>query len=65
MSSSVHSRAVQRAAQLVGGRQALADKLQLARPDIDAWIGDERRPDMAIFLRLVELILDLSEPSHR
>ena len=58
MSSSVHRRALQRAAQLVGGRQALADTLRLARPDIDAWIADERRPDMAVLLRVVELILD-------
>ena len=58
MSSSVHSRAVQRAAQLAGGRQALADTLHLARPDIDAWIADERRPAMPVLLLIVELILD-------
>jgi hypothetical protein len=58
MPSSVHSRAVERAAQLSGGRQALADRLQLARPDIDAWIADERRPTMPVLLRIVELILD-------
>ena len=61
MSSSVQSRAVQRAAHLAGGRQALADRLQLARPDIDAWIADERRPEMAVLLRMVELILDLTD----
>ena len=61
MSSSVQSRAVQRAAQLAGGRQALADRLNLARSDIDAWIAGEARPDLAVLLRMVELILDLSD----
>jgi hypothetical protein len=58
MSASVHSRAVQRAAQLAGGRQALADRLDLTRPDIDAWIADQARPTMPVLLRIVELILD-------
>jgi hypothetical protein len=58
MSSSVHSRAVERAAQLAGGRQALADRLDLKRPDIDAWIAEEGRPSMPVLLRIVEMILD-------
>jgi DNA-binding transcriptional regulator YdaS (Cro superfamily) len=58
MSSSVHSRAVQKAAQLAGGRQALADRLNLKRPDIDAWISGESRPAMPVLLQIVELILD-------
>lgn len=58
MSASVQSRAVLRAADLAGGRQALADRLSLARADVDAWIAGERRPEMAVFVRIVELILD-------
>ena len=58
MSASVHSRAVHRAAQLAGGRQALADTLVLNRHDIDAWIAGESRPPMPVLLRIVELILD-------
>jgi len=61
VSPSVHSRAVRKAAELIGGRQALADRLDLARPDIDAWIADERRPALAELLRIVEVILDESE----
>ena len=60
MSSSVHSRAVQRAAELAGGRQALADRLDLKRPDIDAWIAGQDRPTLPVLLRIVDLILDLS-----
>jgi hypothetical protein len=60
MSSSVHSRAVQRAAELAGGRQALADRLDLKRPDIDAWIAGQGRPTLPVLLRIVDLILDLS-----
>lgn len=63
MSSSVHSRAVLKAVQLLGGRQALADRLDIGIPDIDAWIAGERRPAMAVLLQIVELILDLSEPT--
>jgi hypothetical protein len=58
VSPSVHSRAVRRAAELAGGRQALADTLEVPRTDIDAWIADERRPALAVLLRIVELILD-------
>lgn len=61
MPPSVHSRAVRKAAELTGGRQALADRLHLARPDIDAWIADERRPTLPELLRIVEIILDESE----
>jgi hypothetical protein len=35
--------------------------LHLPRPDIDAWIADERRPTLADLLRIVEIILDESE----
>jgi hypothetical protein len=49
---------VQRATEIAGGRQALADRLNLPRADIDAWIAGERRPSMAVLLLIVELILD-------
>lgn len=52
---------MQKAAELAGGRQALADRLQLAGPDIDAWIAGDRRPELAELLRIVEVILDESE----
>jgi|tagenome__1003787_1003787.scaffolds.fasta_scaffold20631611_2 hypothetical protein len=61
MPSSVHSRAVQKAAQVAGGRQALADKLGLELPDIEAWVAGERRPSMAVMLQLVDLILDATD----
>jgi hypothetical protein len=52
---------VHKAAELLGGRQALADRLLLPRPDIDAWIAEERRPPFADLLRIVEVILDETE----
>lgn len=61
MSSNVHSRAVQRAAILAGGRDTLAERLELSRADIDAWAAGERRPDLPMLLRLVEVILDETE----
>jgi len=52
---------VQKAAQVAGGRQALADKLGLELPDIEAWVAGERRPSMAVMLQLVDLILDATD----
>ena len=58
MSTNVHSRALQRASELAGGRAALAERLSVPRADIDAWITGERRPLLAVLLRVVEVILD-------
>lgn len=58
MSTNVHSRAVQRAAELAGGRSALAERLEATKADIDAWIAGERKPGLPVLLQVVELILD-------
>jgi hypothetical protein len=44
---SVYSRALAKAAELLGGR-----------PDIEKWIGDDGKPPREIFLRVVDIILD-------
>jgi hypothetical protein len=61
VSTNVHSRAVQRATELAGGRQALAERLDLPRTDVDAWLAGERRPRLPELLRIVEVILDEAE----
>jgi transcriptional regulator with XRE-family HTH domain len=61
VSTNVHSRAVQKATDLAGGRQALADRVGISRADIDAWLAGERRPSLPELLRIVEIILDETE----
>jgi hypothetical protein len=63
VAASVYSRALQKAAQLLGGRDRLSKILQVPRADIDAWIADNAKPPREIFLRIVDLILDESGPS--
>jgi DNA-binding transcriptional regulator YdaS (Cro superfamily) len=58
MPDNVSTRAVQRAALLAGGRDALARRLGVTRAQIDQWVAAKRRPTMAMLLRLVEFILD-------
>jgi len=62
MSFSVYSRALSRAAELLGGRDKLAKVLQVSTADLDKWIADRAKPPREIFLRIVDLILD--ETAH-
>lgn len=63
MASSVYSRALQKAAELVGGREKLAELLRVAKTEIDRWIADQAKPPREIFLRIVDLILDETIPA--
>ena len=63
VTASVYSRALQKAAQLVGGREKLSQVLQVPRAEIDKWIADEAKPPREIFLRIVDLLLDETPPS--
>ena len=63
VASSVYSRALQKAAELVGGRDKLAEILHVPRTDIDRWIADQAKPPREIFLRIVDLILDETIPA--
>lgn len=58
MSASVYSRAVRKAAELLGGREKLSRTLQVPSAEIDKWIAGEAKPPREIFLRIVDLILD-------
>ena len=58
MSFSVYSRALTRAAQLLGGRDKLAKVLQVSTTELDKWIADRAKPPREVFLRIVDLILD-------
>jgi hypothetical protein len=56
--ASVYSRALAKAAELVGGRAELAKTLQIPLAEIERWLVDEGKPPREIFLRIVDIILD-------
>ena len=56
--ASVYSRALLKAAELLGGRSELAKKLQVPIAELDSWIAEEAKPSREIFLRIVDIILD-------
>ena len=58
--ASVYSRAVQKAADLLGGRDRLAKVLLVPVSKIDHWIADKSRPPRDVFLRVVDIVLDES-----
>ena len=64
MAASVYSRALQKAAQLLGGREKLARILRVPSGDIGKWIADEAKPPREVFLRVIDLILDDSAPAR-
>jgi hypothetical protein len=49
---------VRKAAELVGGREQLARKLQVPLAEIEKWLADKGKPPRELFLRMVDLILD-------
>lgn len=71
--ASVYSRALAKAAELLGGRSELARVLQVPLADLERWLVDDGKPPREMFLRVVDIILDetsaggpddTSEPSH-
>lgn len=63
MASSVYSRTLQKAAELLGGRNKLARLLRVPMKDLEAWIADEAKPPLNVFLRVVDLIIDEGGPA--
>ena len=55
---SVYSRAVRKAAEMVGGRERLAAVLQVPAAEIETWILGEKKPPRDIFLRVVDLLIE-------
>ena len=57
--SSVHTRTLQKAAELLGGERALARYLRVPMPELFAWMGEGATPPPgAVFLRAVDLVLN-------
>jgi Putative antitoxin of bacterial toxin-antitoxin system, YdaS/YdaT len=58
MATTVQSRALRKAAELVGGQKILAERLGVKVEDIEKWIAGTRRTPRDVFLGAVDLILD-------
>jgi hypothetical protein len=55
---SVHAKTLQRAAEIVGGEQELALRLQVTPSHLALWIQGIEQPPGDIFLRAVDLVVD-------
>jgi hypothetical protein len=62
MTTSVHSRVLQRAAEMLGGRDKLAKYLGVSLADVTRWIAGAAKPPRPHFLRAVEFIIDETSP---
>ena len=58
MASSVYSRTLQKAAELLGGRAKLARHLHVPEAELQKWIEDKGKPPVTVFLRAVDLVID-------
>ena len=58
MPNSLYSRAFRRAAQSLGGVEALRAHLGVGMSDLNRWMQGEARPPDAVFLRVVDLLAD-------
>jgi hypothetical protein len=61
MASGIYSRALHRAAELLGGRDKLAAYLGVPASEVQSWLSGTR-PPQAVFLRVVDFIIDETKP---
>lgn len=62
MAQSVYSRALRKAAEMMGSYQKLCRYLQVPAADLQSWIDDKAVPPVAVFLRAIDYILDETPP---
>lgn len=58
MAAKVQVRALLKAAAIVGGRRALAERIGVKLPDLDKWLAGKGQVPREPFLRAVEIIID-------
>lgn len=58
MPGATKKEAVKQAADLLGGPARLRESLKASSADVAAWLAGTKEPPQAIFLRVVEIILD-------
>ena len=59
----VHVRTLRRAAELVGGEQALALQLKVTPSHVALWLAGAEEPPAEVFLRAVDIVMNHVEPS--
>ncbi|MEA3192833.1 MAG: hypothetical protein QOD26_1166 [Betaproteobacteria bacterium] len=64
MGTGVHSKALHRAAEIVGGRVELCTKLGVSLRELEAWMSG-REPPMSVFLKAVDIITFAPHPGAR
>jgi hypothetical protein len=52
------SRTLQRAAEILGGRDRLSRQLRVPARELDRWIAEEAEPPRGVFLRAVDIVLE-------
>lgn len=58
----VYARTFQKAAELLGGRKALARELRVPTPDLEKWLAGSAKPPLSVFLQVIDLVLDETSP---
>ena len=53
----VHARTLARAAQLVGGAAALADRLRVSPEGLHLWLSGKVEPPQRVFLEAIDIVL--------
>jgi GAF domain-containing protein len=65
----VQSRALKRAAQMLGGKAQLREHLKCSARDLDTWLAGAQKPPMDVFLKAVDIVSAaspvLSKPAER
>jgi hypothetical protein len=62
VATSVPIRALQKAAELAGGRKRLAERLGVKGAEIEKWLAGKEALPRDLFLRVVDLIIDEITP---
>jgi len=57
VNDTVRCRALRRAAELVGGDDALCKELQVPAEDLASWLRGDRFPPTFVFLKVVDLLI--------
>ncbi len=52
------SRTLQRAADILGGRDKLSKHLRVPSKELDLWIADRAEPPRGVFLKAVDVVLE-------
>jgi hypothetical protein len=66
MAGSVHTRALQRAAEILGGEEKLRERLGVSARSLKEWMAGQGMPPTDVFLKAVDVICaDISSPAGR